>query len=148
MSRGRGCNFLHCCLGLLWCSSVRALVDKADNFSELANHTNIIVVPSGQEDVATVFGGDADRFARETEEAGVLIYNVPDGFATVTITLFTKNDPDWELEAIVGGVSVLTLTAENVTAAIDIEVRNLVESHRFKILLVAARPTENCMKPL
>lgn len=128
MSWSCGIVLLHCCLALLFSGSVRALIDKAGNFDELANYTNIVLVSPGDEDVAAVFGGDADRFARESEEAGVLVYDVPAGFATVSITLFTKNDPDWQLEAIVGGVSVLTLTAENVTAAIGKEVRVLLQS--------------------
>lgn len=128
MSWSRGIVLLHCCLSLLFPGSVRALIDKAGNLDELANYTNIVLVSPGEEDVATVFGGDAERFARESEEAGVLVYDVPAGFDTVSITLFTKNDPDWQLKAIVGGVPVLTLTAENVTAAIGNEVRVLSHS--------------------
>lgn len=97
-------------------------MDKASSLDEVSNATNIVLVSPGQEDAASVFGGDVDRFARESEEAGVLVYDVVEGFSSATISFFTKNDPDWQLEAVVGDVSVLTLTEANVTAAIDTEV--------------------------
>lgn len=117
---------MRCCLYLLLSLSAQALIDKADNFNALSNHTNIILAPDEVDaNVQTAFGGDADRFTRDTAEPGMLTYYVPDGITGIRMTVFTKNDPDWELEATVGGISVLTLTAENVTAAINSQVRTM-----------------------
>ena len=141
MSWSSGRLALSCCLYLLVSCLARALVDKAENFDALSNYTNIILAPEEDADVRSVFGGDSARFTRDIAEPGRLEYFLSVGINNVRITVFTKNDPDWELEAVVGGTSVLTLTAENVTSAVGREVcvlrhREFMYLHMLKAWLL------------
>lgn len=106
---------------LILAFGVRAAVDEAGDLTVVDAQTNIIQADNpGQEQVDSLFTGDASRFARQTNALGSLTYEEAQGIDQVSLIVYALTTPqagDWQLSVTVGARDVLTLTAQQLQEA-------------------------------
>jgi hypothetical protein len=107
-------------LALLAC--VHAAVDEAADFSIVDATSNIISASNpGQAELASSFGGDANRFARRTSSLGSLQYEEEQGIDEVSVTIFALTSPAagaWQFTITVGSKDVLVLGVSQLQEAL------------------------------
>ena len=121
------CGLLYYVLACSVCTleqyGVRAALDQASDFTVADEKANIIAASNpGEADVEAQFGGDANRFARQTSDSGSFTYSEDQGIDQVSVTAFaliSDEAGDWVLTVSVGSKELLVLSAEQVQEAFE-----------------------------